>query len=179
MNCQAQERLHEDAALHEQALEQVRGEAHECAAKRCQLREKEPTRAQELFVVAVEMYRGSRYVHNPLVLDAGSDATTAQAPSQQKSYWEAAPFLTVEEDKLWRRRQELKSYHRQISALQEQHSRNEVHEHARRHAAESFAACEKQAQDSEKHQREQSLRELLSLQQHLSDEDVKSRHKEP
>ncbi|CAE7247651.1 unnamed protein product [Symbiodinium natans] len=135
-----EERLHEDAALHEQALEQVRGEAHECAAKRCQLREK--------------------------------------APSQQKSYWEAAPFLTVEEDKLWRRRQELKSYHRQISALQEQHSRNEVHEHARRHAAESFAACEKQAQDSEKHQREQSLRELLSLQQHLSDEDVKSRHKE-
>ncbi|CAE6913860.1 unnamed protein product [Symbiodinium sp. CCMP2592] len=88
--------------------------------------------------------------------------------SRQSLYWEAAPFLTVGEEKLWRQRKELKSCHRDISRLQEELSQSELQERARRTAAENAAESEQQAHDCEKEKREQSLRELLSLQQRLS-----------
>eukprot|EP00439_Symbiodinium_sp_Y106_P082718 s14_g22.t1 len=85
---------------------------------------------------------------------------------------EAAPFLTVGEEKLWRQRKELKSCHRDISRLQEELSQSELQERARRTAAENVAESEQQAHDCEKEKREQSLRELLSLQQRLSAAEV-------
>ncbi|CAE7204666.1 unnamed protein product, partial [Symbiodinium microadriaticum] len=91
--------------------------------------------------------------------------------SRQNLYWEAAPFLTVGEEKLWRQRKELKSCHRDISRLQEEVSRSEVRERARRSAAENVAESEQQAHDCEKARREQSLRELLSLQRLSSEVD--------
>ena len=92
--------------------------------------------------------------------------------SRQSLYWEAAPFLTVGEEKLWRQRKELKSCHRDISRLQEELSQSELQERARRTAAENVAESEQQAHDCEKEKREQSLRELLSLQQRLSAAEV-------
>ena len=84
---------------------------------------------------------------------------------RQTMYWEAAPFLAVEDGKLLRQREELQKYRKNIQRLQEQLRYQESQDHAKRNAAAAAVTSEQQAHESEKRRREHSLHELLKLQQ--------------
>ncbi|CAE7242267.1 unnamed protein product, partial [Symbiodinium sp. CCMP2456] len=115
-----------------------------------------------------------RRLEESCLIEHFSSQKALQESAVEQLNTEAAPFLTVGEEKLWRQRKELKSCHRDISRLQEEVSRSEVRERARQTAAEKVAESEQQARDWEKAKREQSLRELLSLQRLSSEVDETS-----